>query len=338
MLENHVEHISSHNDVVRTERNLKPTERRAVFEQLLERSIGGKLPYGAIRDVARVYCCHSRTIVRIWKQGRLSQSRNHGLADVAAKMKGNSGRKKTRTAEEIKAAVQGVPQYHRQTLRALAANCHVPTTTLVRHMKEHGKLKARSSYVKPMLTEENIGTRLAFVKSFLRPLSGGTIGFSNMHDLVHIDEKWFYLTRVKKKFYVYDDEEVAARFVKSKSFITKVMFLGRGFFNSIQSLQHQKCTRTIEELIDAVKTAFFELPMDTVSKTFITLQKVMQMSMEMLGSNNYKLPRMKKDATIANFAAYNVQCDASSLEGALLHLDLRLGDESQLEDLVNSHE
>ncbi|ETV78410.1 hypothetical protein H257_07959 [Aphanomyces astaci] len=30
--------------------------------------------------------------------------------------------------------------------------------------------------------------------------------------------------RVKKKFYVYDDEEVAARSVKSKHFITKVMF------------------------------------------------------------------------------------------------------------------
>ncbi|ETV74119.1 hypothetical protein H257_11084 [Aphanomyces astaci] len=48
---------------------------------------------------------------------------------------------------------------------------------------------------------------------------------SNMHDIVHVDEKWFYLTRVKKKFYVYDDEEVAARSVKSKNFITKVIFL-----------------------------------------------------------------------------------------------------------------
>ncbi|KAF0768545.1 hypothetical protein AaE_002772 [Aphanomyces astaci] len=114
--------------------------------------------------------------------------------------------------------------------------------------------------------------------------------------------------------------------------------LDLGFFNSIQSLQHQKCTRTIEELIDAVKAAFFELPMDTVSKTFITLQKVMQTSIEMLGSNNYTLPRMNKNATIADLATYNVQCDASSLEGALLQLDLRLGEESQLEELVNSHQ
>ncbi|ETV85623.1 hypothetical protein H257_02242 [Aphanomyces astaci] len=46
-----------------------------------------------------------------------------------------------------------------------------------------------------------------------------------MYDYVHVDEKWFYLTKVKRRYYVYDDEEVAARSVKSKKFITKVMFL-----------------------------------------------------------------------------------------------------------------
>ena len=40
-----------------------------------------------------------------------------------------------------------------------------------------------------------------------------------------------------------------------------------GYFNSIQSLQHQKCTRTIEELIDAVESSFIELPLDNLSKT-----------------------------------------------------------------------
>ncbi|KAF0705977.1 hypothetical protein AaE_014303, partial [Aphanomyces astaci] len=225
MPEVHAELTAPHNYVVRTERNLKPTERRAVYEQLLERSIGGKLPYGAIQDVARWYYCHSRTIARIWKQGRLSQSLSHGLADVATKMTGNCGRKKTRTTEEIKAAVQSVPHYQRQTLRALAANSQIPKTTLIRHMKEQNSLKARFSYVKPMLTAENTRTRLDFARSFLRLLSDGTTVFSIMHDVVHVDEKWFYLTRVKKKFYVYDDEEVAARSVKSKHFITKVMFL-----------------------------------------------------------------------------------------------------------------
>ena len=59
--------------------------------------------------------------------------------------------------------------------------------------------------------------------------------------------------------------------------------LDLGFFNSIQSLQHQKSTRTIEELIDAVESAFYELHFDTLSKTFLTLQKVMEKSLEMQG-------------------------------------------------------
>ncbi|ETV97386.1 hypothetical protein H310_09720 [Aphanomyces invadans] len=58
-------------------------------------------------------------------------------------------------------------------------------------MKAVARLKARSSYVKPHLTEAN----------------------------------WFYLTKVKKRFYLYEDEEMALRSVKSKSFITKVMLL-----------------------------------------------------------------------------------------------------------------
>ncbi|KAF0767358.1 hypothetical protein AaE_002856, partial [Aphanomyces astaci] len=114
--------------------------------------------------------------------------------------------------------------------------------------------------------------------------------------------------------------------------------LDLGFFNSIQSLQHQKSTRSIEELIGAVEAAFYELPMDTLSKTFITLQKVMQTSIEMLGSNNYKLPHMRKDATISDLALFNVECNLSAVEGALLHLESRLGEESHLEALVNSQE
>jgi hypothetical protein len=58
----------------------------------------------------------------------------------------------------------------------------------------------------------------------------------------------------------------------------------------------------------------------------------------MHGGNNYKLPRMNKDAKIADLTKFNVHFDASSLESALLQLDHRLGVESHLEELVNSQE
>ncbi|ETV97349.1 hypothetical protein H310_09686 [Aphanomyces invadans] len=92
-------------------------------------------------------------------------------------------------------------------------------------MQETKRLKSRASYVKPMLTEANTSARLDFAKSFVRLLPSGNHAFVDMNEYVHVDEKWFYLTKVKRKFYVYDDEEVAVRAVKSKQFITKVMFL-----------------------------------------------------------------------------------------------------------------
>ncbi|KAF0695975.1 Aste57867_13247 [Aphanomyces stellatus] len=138
---------------------------------------------------------------------------------------GVSGRKKTWSPAMIERAIKSVPHEDRQTLRSLAAASAVPKTTIIRHMQEEGRLSARVNYVKPLLTDKNKEVRVQYAKSFLRPSSNGHHVFDDMHDYVHVDEKWFYLTKVKRRFCVYDDEDVALRSVKSKNFITKVMFL-----------------------------------------------------------------------------------------------------------------
>ncbi|ETV64511.1 hypothetical protein H257_18604 [Aphanomyces astaci] len=61
--------------------------------------------------------------------------------------------------------------------------------------------------------------------SFLQPTSNGKQVFVDMNSYIHVDEKWFYLTKVKRKFYAYADEVAPTSRVKSKKFITKVMFL-----------------------------------------------------------------------------------------------------------------
>ena len=63
---------------------------------------------------------------------------------------------------------------------------------------------------------------------------------------------------------------------------------------------------------------------------------MMELSIEIHGSNDYKLPHMRKDASLADFASYNVEFDASCYESALSHLHERLGEESTMEALVNS--
>ncbi|XP_028058557.1 uncharacterized protein LOC114262392 [Camellia sinensis] len=49
--------------------------------------------------------------------------------------------------------------------------------------------------------------------------------FNSMYDYVHIDEKWFYISKEAERYYLLPEEEEPHRCCKSKRFITKVMFL-----------------------------------------------------------------------------------------------------------------
>ena len=49
--------------------------------------------------------------------------------------------------------------------------------------------------------------------------------FLDMMDRVHVDEKWFFLSRQRERYLLLPEEKNPKRCVKSKSHITKVMFL-----------------------------------------------------------------------------------------------------------------
>ena len=49
--------------------------------------------------------------------------------------------------------------------------------------------------------------------------------FMDMENTIHIDEKWFYLTKKSETYYLLPDEEEPHRTCKSKNFVLKVMFL-----------------------------------------------------------------------------------------------------------------
>ena len=52
-----------------------------------------------------------------------------------------------------------------------------------------------------------------------------TMELNDMSNYVHLDEKWFYMTRETRKYYIVPGEKEPVRQCKSKTFITKVMFL-----------------------------------------------------------------------------------------------------------------
>ncbi|ETV97336.1 hypothetical protein H310_09675 [Aphanomyces invadans] len=46
-----------------------------------------------------------------------------------------------------------------------------------------------------------------------------------MANVVHLNEKWFYLTKLRRRFLVWHDETILPRYIQSKAHITKVIFL-----------------------------------------------------------------------------------------------------------------
>ncbi|KAH9086159.1 hypothetical protein LEN26_020396 [Aphanomyces euteiches] len=98
----------------------------------------------------------------------------------------------------------------------------MPYTTLQRYFKRGVVVKYRSN-VKPKLTEANKLARVKWALDHVRHRGG--LNFDDMTDVVHIDEKWFFMTKLKTNYYLAPDEEPPHRTERSKQHITKVMFM-----------------------------------------------------------------------------------------------------------------
>jgi hypothetical protein len=123
------------------------------------------------------------------------------------------------------ARIASIPFRKRTTLRSLAAELHVSVGTMHNRFKM-GKLKRHSSALKPCLKEENKRSRLRFYFSMLdQSTLNSNPKFIDMHNIVHIDEKWFYMTKKKRTYYLLPEEEDPYRAIQNKNSIGKVMFL-----------------------------------------------------------------------------------------------------------------
>lgn len=127
--------------------------------------------------------------------------------------------------------MSSIPCSKRTTIRSLAhalqkKGVHVSSTTLHKKFKM-GMIRRHSSSLKPFLKDENKKGRLRFCLSMLDESTLNTDPkFSDMQNIVHIDEKWFHVTKKSKTFYLVPEEDDPHRTVQNKNCIGKVMFLG----------------------------------------------------------------------------------------------------------------
>ncbi|XP_042041456.1 uncharacterized protein LOC121786928 [Salvia splendens] len=113
----------------------------------------------------------------------------------------------------------------RSCYRKLAYKMGVSKTTVGRWAKSH-LIRPHTNAIKPALTEANKISRMRWCLTHIQPaLYGGKLLYHAMHNTIHIDEKWFYMTKASDRYYLLPDEDEPYRACKSKRFITKVMFM-----------------------------------------------------------------------------------------------------------------
>ena len=205
------------------------TDRQVAAIHLFWSMKDGKVPYGEISKVAQELRVHANTIGRLWRRAQGDQ----GLAELTTDIVRENvrsrttlrGRKPKHDRNALMALFKTIPKTKRCSVRAAAAQMEIPKTTLWNWILGKGRsggfIRPHSNAVKPFLTEENKQKRIDFVKTF--ETNNGY--FEDMEEIVHVDEKWFYMTELNMRIYLAEGEEEPHRQVKHKGHVEKVMVL-----------------------------------------------------------------------------------------------------------------
>uniref|UniRef100_A0A8I6X3W6 DUF7769 domain-containing protein n=1 Tax=Hordeum vulgare subsp. vulgare TaxID=112509 RepID=A0A8I6X3W6_HORVV len=184
-------------------------------------SRGGKFKRMDKKYLAQFFNVEVRSIQRVWKKAMKQISKGFEV-NVSNQKKGKCGRKpKDINLEKIPT----IPLNRRSTIRSLAWQLGCSPTTLHRKFKMK-LIKRHTNCVKRSLKEKNKKDRMKFCLSMLDEATTKIARpkFKTMHSVVHIDEKWFTMTKKNKTYYLLDGEEEPTRPIHGNC-IGKVMFL-----------------------------------------------------------------------------------------------------------------
>ena len=134
----------------------------------------------------------------------------------------NSGRPPIYPSEFIHEGIKNIPLCKQQTQRKLAASLGVSKTTVQCWIVD-STIQVHCNSLKPVLMEENKVAQLIMALEARDPQD--PTKFLDMMDHIHVDEKWFFLSRQRERYLLLPEEKNSKQCVKSKSHITKVMFL-----------------------------------------------------------------------------------------------------------------
>lgn len=166
-----------------------------VIMQYLEHMTNhGDLPKGYVTKAAKIFKLSRQTVSKYWNIGETSKGL--GLAVNLQPQYHKSGRHAKHVETE---KVPEIPLEDRTNQRDMASALHTLASTINRLIKKE-EIKPHTNPLRPGISPTNVRQRLIYCLNMIVPstiYSNPT--FKPFYDYVHIDEKWFYLTKTTSK-------------------------------------------------------------------------------------------------------------------------------------------
>ena len=165
-------------------------QRNQVVQFILGRCINGKPAHRTFMEVAAKLSISRYTCSRYWDAAKKQKESGKAIQLVSGKKLEN-----IHTIHLDLTLLQSLDISKRSTIRTLAVGLKYSKSTVGRWVKS-GMIRSHTSAIRPNLTAPNKMLRLRFslealeVDRFIQKIK-----FRNMYNTIHIDEKWFYITK-----------------------------------------------------------------------------------------------------------------------------------------------
>lgn len=180
----------------------------------------GRFLRGSLDKIVRTFKVGKRAVQRLWKQCPSALLRGIIKHTEVRSRKFLCGVKaRYPDDEELGEAIKKIPLLKRRSYRKLAKSLGVSHTKVAQWIAT-GKIRSCNSQVKPYLTDENRLKRVLYALEWRDERDRSR--YRDMMNVIHVDEKWFYITRINETFYLSEDEPDPSRFVANKLHIKKV--------------------------------------------------------------------------------------------------------------------
>ncbi|XP_057795059.1 uncharacterized protein LOC131011288 [Salvia miltiorrhiza] len=211
-------------------KKLTMDQKNSLAQWLMKQQQGdGRIRRGAHKEAAENYGVSKRTVRKIWHE--ICIQIQQGIpVHLKNKRQGITHKDKLKIDTE---KVKNLSVLERSTIRKMAKKLQVSKSSVGTWIKQK-LLRPHTNAIKPSLSEANKLCRMRFALSQLK-CEAESIKFQPMKNVIHIDEKWFFMSKTTDRYYLLPDEIEPHRSCQSKRFITKVMFMsvvGRPHFSS----------------------------------------------------------------------------------------------------------